>query len=286
MNAKAQHFVPQFYLKNFAIKNSESFFINCFNKHDKKIFYTNIKNVANEIGYYNIVTDEESVITIEPILSNLESISKESLDKLISTESIAALADKDKNTIAIFVALQMLRTPENELIIEQVRQGAINRFPELEKNLKKLSKREKKTMLTQGIINSIQLYSNILFDKKWVLLQNFTKYNFWTSDNPVYRYNKPTSGFYGNLGLLSSGIQIIFPITSKLLLLILDPEVFKDIPDNYVINKENVKFFNCGQIIHSMKQIYSIDDNFRMAEKYLTEFPTYQNPLRSRIEVS
>ncbi len=46
---------------------------------------------------------------------------------------------------------------------------------------------------------------------------------FCTSDNPVLRYNPVDAGPRGNLGLFSPGIQIIVPLSSDLLLSIVDP---------------------------------------------------------------
>lgn len=43
-------------------------------------------------------------------------------------------------------------------------------------------------------------------------------YEFWTSDNPVVKYNP-----YGNLGLIIDGIQLFFPLSPKFSLCILDP---------------------------------------------------------------
>jgi hypothetical protein len=50
---KLQHYVPQFYLKNFASKNKKTYSINCFDKINEKQFTSNVTNIACESYFYD-----------------------------------------------------------------------------------------------------------------------------------------------------------------------------------------------------------------------------------------
>ncbi len=65
MQPKTQHYVPQVYLRNFAIRRKKEFFIGCFDKVTRKTFKPNVKNVVNQTGFYNFVTSEGEKASIE-----------------------------------------------------------------------------------------------------------------------------------------------------------------------------------------------------------------------------
>ena len=58
MEPKAQHYVPQVYLRNFAIQRKNEFYIYCFDKVTRKIFKSNVKNVAHQTGFYDFMTSD------------------------------------------------------------------------------------------------------------------------------------------------------------------------------------------------------------------------------------
>ena len=78
-----QHYVPKFYLKNFAIKKGpKTYMIQCFDKSNNKTFIANINDIAVEKYFY----DKEEPTATENILSFLERESARVL-RLISTET-------------------------------------------------------------------------------------------------------------------------------------------------------------------------------------------------------
>lgn len=76
--------------------------------------------------------------------------------------------------------------------------------------------------------------------KKGVIIKNNTDLNFWTSDNPIVRYNPN-----GDLGFNCDLIHVFFPLSPKLCLCLLDPfnysnySVEKKFDENNV--EENIK---------------------------------------------
>ena len=70
--------------------------------------------------------------------------------------------------------------------------------------------------------------------KKWVLIKNKTKINFWTSDNPVVVFNP----FYPG-GIAQKHSYIFFPLSPKICLCLCDSNYytnfFERIPHNFIV---------------------------------------------------
>ena len=147
----------------------------------------------------------------------------------------------------------------------------------------------------------IKYYATLFCNKKWVILVNNTDIPFWTSDNPIARFNPFDLDPYPNLGLISWGIQIYFPLSSKLCLCMLDPErysSFKKIEkidqehilsniykvEKVSINIEDIMFLNSLQVKDCYRQIYSKIDDFKLAEKMIEDNPSIKD-LENKNEV-
>ncbi len=122
----------------------------------------------------------------------------------------------------------------------------------------------------------------------WVIYVNKTDYPFYTSDNPVatipHKFDKYMS--YG--GFASEGVEIVFPISPKLLLAMYEKETYKDkLQDRkYIVlsSKNQIDYFNCQQVYHSYRCVFSGKNNFDIAEKMCKENPELQKYF-SHIEV-
>jgi hypothetical protein len=49
-----QHYVPKLLLRQFAVKKKNEWYIHVFDKHEGKTFFTNVRNVATERGFYEL----------------------------------------------------------------------------------------------------------------------------------------------------------------------------------------------------------------------------------------
>jgi hypothetical protein len=135
------------------------------------------------------------------------------------------------------------------------------------------------------LFNGLQGFSRVVATHKWILGRNSTGHGLWTSDNPVWRYNDEELGMLGNLGFASPSIQVYFPLSPDYLLLVCDPEKFSHLPSLMEMNDEMVTFANCGQVIHSVRYVFGVADDFQMAEEYLAQNPQCKDPDRLRISV-
>ena len=80
MPGEQQHYVPKFLLKNFTRGKKPQ--IHVYDKSNDRRFKTHIKNIAAEAGFYEIEL-EDSVLTVEPSLSDLETHASAIIKKLI-----------------------------------------------------------------------------------------------------------------------------------------------------------------------------------------------------------
>jgi hypothetical protein len=167
-----------------------------------------------------------------------------------------------------------------------------------------------------ALLSNLRAVMDALRDElSWHLCVNDTDTPFWTSDNPCAKYNelKPNPG-EGNLGLQCKGFQLHFPLTSRLLLVMLNRStklsdlkrskkadayrglveiskshncsISETVPEVIQTSPEGVAFENTLQVIWSTRFIISSDDEFDVARKHIARDPTCANPGRPRVIVS
>src|ERR1700690_996783 len=122
MLPKIQHIVPQFILKNFCFNEDEQIYV-C-DKKTEKVFQTNIKNIAAEKNFYNF-KDGEFTFSVESNLSNLESLAKYAIERIIKYESLSIMTKGEKSLLSIFIAAQFSRTKNDRLLIKQIDEAII-----------------------------------------------------------------------------------------------------------------------------------------------------------------
>lgn len=294
MNAKIkiQHYVPRLYLKNFVIKPKKHS-VYCYDKTKSKAFVTSTKNIACENYFYDTSSAEEQ--RIENALNVVESSFDPIYKKMLTSEDLKSLTSIEKQTIAFFVMTQELRTREHRELMKDMWKQAKERLY-IEKLTDEFKERygidtwgtEDGTKVLQlSMFKNIPYYAEILLQMKWILLINRTPTPFWTSDHPINRFNPIDMKPYGNLGLLSRGIQIHFPLSPKIVLSFSDPSTYGFFGENIEVKDiQNVIFENSLQVTHSTRYIFSKINDFSLAEKILRDNPQLRDIDRKRIQVN
>lgn len=122
----------------------------------------------------------------------------------------------------------------------------------------------------------------------WVMYVNKTEYPFYTSDNPIATIPHKHDKFMSYGGLKSEGVEIVFPISPKLLLAMYEKtsydKLFSDRQFYVLASKDQIDYFNCMQVYHSYRCIFSGKSNFELAEKMCKEKPQLQE-YQSHVEV-
>ncbi len=285
MQPKAQHYVPQVYLRNFATQRKSEFFIYCLDKVTRKTFKPNVKNVANQTGFYNFITSEGEKASIESFFNDTETKMKYVLQALNDKPTSSTLMENRK-VIASFFALQEERT----LVFRNVHDDMIRlanqrlkpdgfEFPEPTEN-------DTREFQARFLIDMADSFAGVLLDLKWILVSNKSHMPFWTSDNPIVRYNPHKSELVSNLGWKSPGIQLHIPISPTLAIIMCDPCEYADLASELPAFAPSVDFNNSGQVIHSRQYVFSPNDNFSLAHEMLRESPELSNPNRPRITMA
>lgn len=286
--AKKQHYVPRFYLKNFSI-NSNRKTIQCLDKINLRSHISDFGPIAQEEKF-----NESEFQDIEDDLSKIENNAGYLINNFLDDPKYKRLnSEPFKLKLAYFILIQLIRTKEirNRPIdgINSLKSYMADKYDlkdfEIEKYDQLLNKEEIKEAHLDFIQDdNLDLLEGI-FCKKWILLKNQTSMNFWTSDNPVVKYNP-----YGNLGLIVEGIQLFFPLSPKFCLCILNPFCYSnfkeykefDIVDGFnnlkkaelskITDINDVKFINSLQIRYSTEYVFFVKMNLKIMVKLSNGF--------------
>jgi len=240
MQKEQQHYVPQFLLRNFSHGEKPKIFV--YDKSNDKRFHANIKNIAAEKAFYDLEVGN-TILTMEPGLANLEANTGGLIKKLIESKNIKLLTEDNIKILALFMAVQFVRTKEYRLRFEHLGKQIIQKFRDRgdsEESIKEITKSsesisEDKLFGFKSLTKVIEIVPHFL-SKAWMLLETTPENPFFISDNPIGLHNDIDYGLRGNLGLAVKGIQMYFPISSTLCLNLLCPtiaEEFKKAYDNF-----------------------------------------------------
>jgi Protein of unknown function (DUF4238) len=175
---------------------------------------------------------------------------------------LSLLSVRPRKSIFLFIASQMLRTNERrielKMVIDQiVKKLSNNRNREYINNMFPTDTESIKQFRISFFLSNVPEFANILSDRVWLVRQNDTDMLLWTSDHPVTLHNsEPGVPFYGNLGLVSPGLEISFPLTPRLRLYSYDPPMHRTRGNPLKIDREVVKFYNTLQIMKSTQYLF------------------------------
>lgn len=303
---KKQHYVPKLHLKHFSVRGKrKKYYINSFDKKSEIHTKININQAAMENYFYGKDVIGQS---IEYSLSIIEgNIDKHIYRDLVSYEDpVIFELPGYKFLFSQFVALQFLRTKnhleEMKEFFKRLKGVILDEDPLFEDE--KLG-REVHGLDSEESIKELQLYSlneksvkefaKIFNSKKWVLLVNNTPIPFWTSDHPIARFNPFDLSPFSNMGLLSEGMQLYFPLSTKLCLCMLDPEIYRTYnkmekidPIYLELHKMKVDkveincimdviFMNSLQLKECYRQVFSKTTDFGLAEEMVKSNPNIKD---------
>lgn len=210
-------------------------------------------------------------------------------------ENCRCCSENEKLLMSFFIAIQLIRTKHfRETVsdtIEKTLQALINKgliynsvqgeehseiVVESNKDFVKLQ--HSQMMLDAETTINI---AETLNDHIWVMyiIRDNDKV-FYTSDNPIARIPHIKNQYISYSGLKSKGIEILFPVTPKMLLGMYDRETyekaFSDRMFMAVESDEQIDYFNRALIAYSYRCLFSQTDDFSLAYKMCKEFPDLQ----------
>jgi Protein of unknown function (DUF4238) len=239
-----QHWVPRFYLRNFATPESidtSSPKLNVYDLGSKRQFCTSIDKVLVQKHLYTLGSDSDSSLyVVEKTLAKIEGWSKPCIEAFSKGEAIHTNLES-KYIAAVFFATLLMRNPHMLEVQE-------NGFKDLRNSndfcfksavsdwFSELGQEEKHIIFVRSIIDTATSIAQDLMQKKWCLLRSVDGY-FVTSDNPVVVFHPKTSPY----GICTNGVHIHIAITPRILLLLgceitLDENRVYHVPQEFVEN--------------------------------------------------
>lgn len=280
---KNQHYVPQFYLRNFS--NDEKS-LNLFNISNKKIIIgDSIRNQCSDDYFYG----KDGII--ENTFQNIEKSSSELINKIILEKYIPHLKSQDHTVLQLFIVTLYSRTKfkydEQNEIIDKTGKSTLEMHPEVDKKLLSEVVVKFDYPLQFSLLNAFSGY-HLAQDLDIHLLVNRSNISFITSDHPVVYYNKWAENIknFGAIGLASKGLLIFLPLSPETALLLYDSAIYKignkkDLI-SYIDKHEDIDNINLLQWLNSNDNIYYYNDSD--SQKMLID--SEKNiPLRNRDKV-
>ena len=168
-------------------------------------------------GDFNAIETERGRVSLESYLSGRESQAAPVIDRLIAAGRLDVLTPEDRKTLYQFAALQMLRGTGHRAAFLAASESVDARFKEMGLELAEEiipTTLEVKLSGLASIAKDLPTYEAHIATKDLVLFRAPRGSEFILGDNPVALNNRPSTGFWGNLGLACEGIEIYLPISS------------------------------------------------------------------------
>lgn len=252
---KNQHFVPQFLLKNFSA--DKKCITLCLKDSARIIDRVSIKGQCSKSNFYVSKAFEKA-------LGNFESISRETIQKLINRE-FNSLSQQDFNVLKSFLLLQKERTLHKVRFfrdgMEQVREHvrSIGMTDEFRKEFERYENTEKDVVML--MMSTFKTALEITADLRCKVLIYEGTGSFISSDDPVVVYNPLLESFsILNYGLAAIGLLLILPVSPKITIIVYDDCYYKIGKRNESIvrctSQEDISLLNLLTVLHSDKSIY------------------------------
>ena len=231
-SAKIQHYVPQFLLRNFGNGKKNQVWV--YDKAANRSFSTNAKNIASESRFYDFELNGQ-IMSLEPMLSTLETKAKPIIESILKADSLAVLGDEDKAMLAVFLSVQFTRTKTfreqwrdfPKMLREhfEARSETVAPGSQAAELIRDLTENESKAEMASFIVKAPSEFAPHFVTKQWVLAATTRKHPFVISDNPLILQNMVDMSPRGNLGLAVEGIEIYFPLSPVRALAIWCPSI-------------------------------------------------------------
>jgi hypothetical protein len=245
--ARRQHYVPQFYLRNFSI-SVEGRSLGILNiKSGKFIERGSLRDQACRDFFYG----KDGVI--EKLLAKLEEVVAAVISKILLTKTLPPAESEGHLQLLIFVLFLHCRTLHaaeamNELFDKTVKWDSSKSHPEMGKALRNIA-----VELRNPISWTLSMMENglpLAADLNCKLLINHTDVAFVTSDNPAVFYNQlleTLKAFGSCTGLACKGLEVFLPLSPTCALMYYDGNVYK-VGDK----KQRVLFLERTEDIHAL----------------------------------
>jgi hypothetical protein len=222
---KNQHYLPQFYLRNFSYNGNKKQ-IGIFNL--KNEFFFNMSAIKNQgsknffYGYDGLI--EDSLSDIEYLLSN-------TIKNILDTERIPHKRMPHQINLLHFIALTDLRNPMTMEKIKGSWNGINNSMLKMHSkaNTSEFLPKYNHDEVIKLALSEVPLVVENMADLNFKLLINNTLVPFISSDYPIVKYNQyleEKNWKHGKTGYGNTGLQIFIPLNSRIMILFYDAMIY------------------------------------------------------------
>jgi hypothetical protein len=281
-HAKNQHYVSRLYLRQFAFEAGKNPRICAFDKTIRRIIRPSIRNIAAEMHFY-----ESADTGIERALGMIEDKFAPAYRLVREIGDIAALGPNERAAIAIFIAVQQVRTVEFRETLKSMVSGldewAKRHNHQLDESYTTITEEQCRQIQVASLATTAPTIAIGAAQMKWIRIHNRTAMPLWTSDHPVTLYNPKPASLMGNLGWACPGVQVFFPLSPILALCICDPDEYDAQPSEiWTDDIEHVRLQNDLQLRHATRFVFSRSGDFNLADQVLDAYPSVGDAARKR----
>lgn len=256
---KNQHYVPQFYLRNFSSddKNIAAYHLG----QERSLGKVPIKDQCSK-DYFYLSLD------VEKQLGAIEANTSEIISKILAGK-YTELSKGELLSIRAFIMLQNSRTKHSADLIRNTASKmkalllSMKPTEELKKQISEIDETMRGSVdLMMAIFPEMFLQS---LDLSMKLLINQTDRPFITSDDPIIEYDQYLERVCDSLGygIGSKGIEIFLPISSKMMLILYDSKIYKigtrKSSQVLITQMNDVDQLNLLTVLYSDKVVYYED---------------------------
>ncbi|MFB4308948.1 DUF4238 domain-containing protein [Actinomadura sp. GTD37] len=212
---KLHHYVPQFYLRRF-MDHTKRLWV--WDRDINRVFRAQPKVVAAETYFYYLSESAEQghdPLTMEKQFSGIESDMARATNNWLmqianakAMESIS-LQEGDRETGALFLALQFLRTEDSRSIIEAIHRA--------DKDVN--SEVDARSMHTAVLWDEriVQRLTERIAESAWIFATNITGTPFKTSDNPI-AFRTQDHRQWIKAGIYGDGVYLTYPLSPNVIM--------------------------------------------------------------------
>jgi len=274
------HFVPQFYLRRFAVDAQQRQIGLYLIEKNKLIPSTSIRDQAQRRKLYGGDRHEKE-------MSKLEGAAASVIRTIVEQRQVPKWVSADHHLLMTYVLFQAHRTPTAAKETERANVQLIKKIMSYHAPLAPHIDQIEVTMRDPvGEALSMAAVSlPLAMDLRCKLLINRSNTPFLTSDHPVILYNQfmeRRHKFGSGTGLACKGLQMFLPLSPDVCLMLFDYDVYKvggrsTTSVQVDATAEDVEGLNQLQIANAGNQLYF---NARMTERELTRLVEAAIPLR------
>ena len=255
---RKQHFVPQFYLRNFSSDEAGSI-ISSYN-HKTGQFYIDVPIKSQAYKDYVYGEDGEIEKELSTVEAKFAKLISNPIDKILPPDN-----QEDFNLLCLFVLIQHSRTVKAGAdILNAVNTSfnAIRPFLQLKQPIPEGGRISHKIPAALSLNNALE--SRYLMGHLAVKsIVNLSLVEFILSDNPIIPYNiwmENQGSYIGATALASKGLLLFVPIAPRLMYCFYDPYIYEfGEPNKGTVKTESeadVNQLNILQYLFSDKQLF------------------------------